>query len=492
MSDIVIPAYIRGELIEGPLVQFGGRDGDTSFKATDPAAIVDLLPLGSPARMNDLYALSFDEVVEYLAELGRHLEFERNPHLQVALEASLPFTDMTEPVLRRTYTTMHRLFDPVFVRECAEAGAGIDHLDGWVDSPRVDGRTLRIRAMGARSVHVVAGNSAHVSGVTIMRNAITRGDAIIKVPSNDPLTALAIARTMRDMAPDHALTKHLSVAYWKGGSEEFEQQIYRPQNIEKIMAWGGFASMKHVTRYIQPGLELISMDPKLSSTIIGPEAFESEETMREVAIRAAADMGTLNQLGCVCARVMYVVSGTDEAGLTKLGQLGRMIYEALLALPESISTKPKEFNRELKSNMEAARLSDDWYHVIGGSENEGAVIVSQTSEPVEFSPLLSGRVSNLVPIDSVSEAVKVVNAYTQTIGIYPESLKTELRETLALHGAQRLVSLGYAANATLSMPQDALEPVRRMCKWIVDDCCSPETVKPVWEPQSSVSMETVA
>ena len=67
---------------------------------------------------------------------------------------------------------------------------------------------------------------------------------------------------MADMAPDHPITRHLSVAYWKGGDVEFEEQLYQPHNIEKIVAWGGFASVKHVTRYIQPGLELITLDPK--------------------------------------------------------------------------------------------------------------------------------------------------------------------------------------------------------------------------------------
>jgi hypothetical protein len=30
------------------------------------------------------------------------------------------------------------------------------------------------------------------------------------------------------------------------------------------------------------------------------------------------------------------------------------------------------------------------------------------------------------------------------------------------------------------MPQDAIEPIRRMCKWIVDEECDPEVVIPLW------------
>jgi hypothetical protein len=30
------------------------------------------------------------------------------------------------------------------------------------------------------------------------------------------------------------------------------------------------------------------------------------------------------------------------------------------------------------------------------------------------------------------------------------------------------------------MPQDAVEPRRRMCKWIVEEECDPATVIPLW------------
>jgi len=38
-----------------------------------------------------------------------------------------------------------------------------------------------------------------------------------------------------------------------------------------------------------------------------------------------------------------------------------------------------------------------------------------------------------------------------------------------MHGVQRIVSLGFAPNGTFSTPQDAIEPLRRMCKWVMDE-----------------------
>ncbi|MCW2524926.1 MAG: long-chain-fatty-acyl-CoA reductase, partial [Frankiales bacterium] len=254
-----------------------------------------------------------------------------------------------------------------------------------------------------------------------------------------------------------------------------------PRHIEKIVAWGGLASVKHVTRYIQPGLELIALDPKRSATIIGREAFEDDDTMREVARRAATDIGVANQEGCANARVLYVLSGTDADGLAKANRLGALIYQELMSLPADVSTSPRYPNRELLDHVEASRMTEDFYRVIGGEQREGAVIVSQFDEPVDYSPMLSGRVANIVPVDTIDKVTAAVNAYTQTIGIYPESLKRQLRDTLPLFGAQRLTSLGYACSVAIAAPQDAIEPIRRMCKWVVDEECDASVVVPLWK-----------
>jgi hypothetical protein len=89
----------------------------------------------------------------------------------------------------------------------------------------------------------------------------------VKAPSNDPLTIVAIARTMREMAPGHPITRHLTVGYCKGGDEAIESRIYQPQHIEKLVAWGGQVSIRHIVKYIEPGIDLITMEPKLSMTM---------------------------------------------------------------------------------------------------------------------------------------------------------------------------------------------------------------------------------
>jgi hypothetical protein len=346
---------------------------------------------------------------------------------------------------------------------------GIDHLEGWVEQ-ELNGCNVGIRAYGSRQLHIVAGNGPVLGALTVIRGAVTRGDMIIKVPSNDPFTTGAIARTMVDMAPDHPVTKHLAVAYWRGGDEALESRIYQPHNIEKICAWGGFASVKHVTKYIQPGIELISLDPKRSASIVGKEALESEEAMEDVANRLAADFATGNQVACSASRLVYIMCGTEDEDIERLKQLGQKTYEAMLRLPDVISTKPKRYDPDLKRQVDTLRLSDDFYTVIGGQDDEGAILISHTSDRVEFWEYLADRTINMIPVDTLEEVLDVVDAYTQTVGIWPQNLWDEVRHKGALHGGQRFVELGYGFNgAGLVGPQDGIEPMRRIVKWIVSE-----------------------
>ena len=106
-----------------------------------------------------------------------------------------------------------------------------------------------------------------------------------------------------------------------------------------------------------------------------------------------------------------------------------VLLAAIRALPPHVSGPAKQLNMELSEEIESLRLASDDHRVLGGG-NAGAVIVSQVDEPVDFARLLANRVANLVPVDDLETPIRAVNAYTQTIGIYPESIKLKIRSIL--------------------------------------------------------------
>ena len=218
-----VPLFIRGELIERDWMQFGGRGGDVEFAAPDPRKYAQRLPLATPMALRDLYDVSFDEILRTLEELGRRLDPDSNRYIQESYEIGLRTSGLTPSILKQNYRALPYYFTREVTREIAEQRIGVNYLEGWVERTLNDGRKLRIRAFGSRAVHVVAGNSPVLSGVTVIRNAITRSDAIIKTPSNDPLTAVAIARTLRDVGSgpsfDQAPVRRLLEGWRRGGRE---------------------------------------------------------------------------------------------------------------------------------------------------------------------------------------------------------------------------------------------------------------------------------
>ena len=442
MSNTIVPMILRGEIITKDLIEIPGRGGNITFQTPDVHQYVDRIPLGNPGKLADLYTLTFDDILAFLEELGKRLDVSTNSYMQEACELTYAASPLSPPLIDDTYANAGAWFNPDFLRSMADTDIGIDRLEGWVEEQVTGGPKTRVRCFGARALHISPGNGPAATTIALIRNALLRSDAVIKTPSNDPFTGPAVVRTMVEMDADHPLTKHISIAHWRGGDEVFEERIYQPHNFEKIVAWGGFASMKHVTRYIQPGLELISLDPKRSASVIGAKAFDDEAEMQEAATRLASDFGGYNQLGCVNSRVAYVQTGTDDEGLEKATRFAQAAYDALATLPGHYSTVPKDYPSDLRKKIDAVRLQDDFYTVIGGRDGEGAVVLSHMPAAVDFMPEMDGRSINIVPIDDVEEFLGAVDAYTQTIGIYPEELKEEVMDILPLYGCQRMVSLG--------------------------------------------------
>jgi len=467
MSDYLIPLIIRGEIIEDDLIGFSARHGQLSFQTPDLRKHVSRLILRDPNDLADLYRLSLDDIIDYLIELGPRLDVNRNPHVEQAYQMVIQSSHQTPEMTRVMFEIFPRLLTREHIEEYIDRNIGRAYLEGWVDETYSD-RQVAVRAFGARTVHVIPGNTSLVAITTVIANAVTRGDAIIKIPSNDPFFATAMVRTMIEMAPDHPLTRHVSVGYWKGGDAEVERVLYDAKNIEKIVAWGGFDSMRSIRQYLAPGIDLVALDPKISGSIVGAEAFASEANLRDAAAKAAFDIGHHNQGGCASCRTIYLVSGTDEDGIERANRFGELVFEALQNLPPHLSSAHPAFDPVLRGEINGIRYSDA-YRVYGGKASEGAIIVSQEDEEVDFAERLDCRVANVVPVDSLDDAVRHVTVHMQTIGVYPDSLKAEIRDACALRGSQRIVPLGCATAGNQIGPWDAMEPMRRMVRWLRDD-----------------------
>lgn len=461
---LVIPIkyFVRGKTYLGTDLEFNSRDGSVTFTSPSPAKFLGKIVLNDPSSLvKDFDGVTVQEIIDFLVQTGNSLDFDRNTLMQEACELTIPFNGLTPSIIEASYRQVPFFFSEPLLKTIVENEVGSRFLDGWIEVPVPTGRA-EIRAYGAKALHIIAGNVPLVAVLSIIRGALTKSDNIIKLPSNDPLTATAILETMRDIDRTHPVVKHFSAVYWKGGDQEFERRLVTPFNLEKIIAWGGHNSIRSIKKLVGPGIDLITLDPKFSISIIGEEAFETEESIERAAFMAAIDSAAYNQEACVTSRTHFVKTSPEKAAL-----YSHYLYKFMQNQSPSLSTKPKSFPNSLKDEIEALRILEDFYDVIGGENDEGAVITSLAGEAVEFFP--SCKIVNVIPIEDYQEAIEMVTIATQTVGIYPESLKQELMDRLVVKGVQRFVSLGQAVGGMIGVPQDAIEPLRRSCKWIVNE-----------------------
>lgn len=457
MTTLSASHFVRGLLVEGDDVRYRSRDLGADF--VTPAIDLDPLILRR-SELPPLLHIKISEIIDFLVETGDRLRLDRNPYLQQCLE----LIAATNPLPRRVVENLYRQAPYFLNRQLLETivdskFADREALDGWVERVDPYGRKTAVRAFPPCMVHMLAGNTPSGCVSSIAQGALVKAVNIFKMPSSDPFTTVAVLRTMADIDRGHPVVRSMSAVYWQGGDKSIEGTLYRPQYIDKIVAWGGGDAINNVIGYLGPGIQLVSFDPKSSISMIGREAFGSGDVMAEVADRLAADTTVFNQEACLASRYAFVEGERDEveafcAKLVERLGVDREFASAVAAAPSS----------EVRDEVQVMEAMGD-LAVWGGFDGRGLVILSD--RPVEFHP--SNKTSNVVMVASLDDAVRCVNVATQTVGVYPYERKAQLRDRLASAGAQRLCRLGTANAHALGSPHDGMYPLQRFVHWMGDD-----------------------
>ncbi len=460
MTTLSAPHFVQGSLVEGAAVRHRSRDLGVDFVTS----AIDLDALVLPrSQLPPLLDVKLAEIIDFLVETGERLHLDRNPYLQECLE----LIAATNPLPRRVVENLYHqapyyltkpLLESIIDSNFADRAA----LDGWVERVDAYGNKGAIRAFPPRMVHMLAGNAPSGCVSSIAQGALVKAVNLFKMPSSDPFTTVAVLRTMAEIDPKHPVVRSMSAVYWQGGDTSIERTLYRPQYFDKIVAWGGGEAITNVIQYLGPGIQLISFDPKSSISMIGREAFDSDERIAEVAERLATDTTVFNQEACLASRYAFVEGLSSqrpqiESFCAKLAQRLAVDRDFASAVSPPLST-------ELREEIQVMEAMGD-LKVWGGFDGRGLVILSD--RPVEFHP--TNKTSNVVMVGSLDDAVRYVNVATQTIGVYPYERKAQLRDRLASAGAQRLCRLGTANAHVLGSPHDAMHPLQRFVHWMGDD-----------------------
>ena len=470
MTDTVkvaVPHVVRGRVLE----PYGDDAVDYGGFVTPPLDLDELVwPRAEPGPAFDL---PVDDIIAFLVVVGARLDLDTNEHLKHALECSLPFSGLGPRVLAQAYRGLPAVFEKASLVFQVEQEVGRAALDGWAEVRDPNGRVRRVRAFPPRLVHVLAGNTPGVTGITVARGALTKGVHLLKLPSNDLLTGTAILRTMAEVDPEHPVTQSFSCVYWRGGDTAIEGALYRAQFFDRLVAWGGDAAIRSALQYTAPGFDLVSFDPKVSVSLLGREALASADAIAASARAAAIDVGLFNQEVCAASRFIYAEDWAEDWAEDRAEDHREALAEWCAALAAELAVERPYADAqvppppsEIRSEVEVLRAMEPDYQVFGTDDGRGLVILSD--EPVGFHPV--GKTVNVVRVPSLDDALEYVNVATQTVGIHPPSRAAELRDRLAARGMQRIVPLGEVIDVVPGVPHDGFLPLHRFMRWLVDDC----------------------
>jgi len=457
------PFFLRGELLEGSDSIQRSRDLGVDFAT--PAVDLDRV-IHPRTEVPPLLNVPLAEIIDFLVETGQRLRDPGNPHMQECFDRMASTHILPRSVVETvTQYAIAYLDRRILMAEVKQNFPDPRALDEWVPKEDFTGRRSFVRAFGPRLIHVLPGNSPGVAVKSVAQGAMVKAVNLFKMSSADPFTMVAILRTMADIDPGHAIVRSMSAIYWRGGDHRIENTLYRPQYFDKIVAWGGGDAINNVIKYIGPGFQLVSFDPKTSISMVGREAFESEETLEAAADLASMDVMMLNQEACAASRYQFVEGSREE--VDRFCEA----FQRRIAERAAASGDCRPLDADMREQIESMILMDDDYRVFGETDGRGVVIHSE--EPVDFHPI--NKTANVVRVASLDDAMKYVNVATQTVGFYPFHRMADYRDRLASGGAQRITHLGEAGPSTIGNPHDAMYPLHRFVHWMAhEDGCEPQ------------------
>jgi hypothetical protein len=451
------PFFINGRVIEGADTLHRSRDLGVQFAT--PAIELDTL-VRPRTELPPLLNTPLSEIIDFLVETGQKLGDPNNSHVQPCLERMAKVSLQPRRAIEMQFKNAIEYLDKRVLWEVVQQNfPNPKALDEWVPHTDQKGRRSFIRAYAPRLIHVLPGNAPAQGIRSIAQSALVKSVSLFKMASADPFSTVAFLRTMADVDPNHPVVRSMSAMYWRGGDESIERILYRPQYFDKLVAWGGGDAINNVMKYIGPGFQLVSFDPKTSISMVGREAFASEKTMADAAARNAWDVAMANQEACVCSRFTFIEATPEQAD-----RYCELLAEHLRVDRMGEGT-PRPLDMELKDQIDTLRAMDDEYAVFGKTDGRGVAI--RSSEPVDFHPLR--KTSNVVCVPSLASALNYVTVATQTVGVYPFHRMTELRDGLASCGAQRVVRLGEAGPSAIGNPHDAMYPLHRFVHWMANE-----------------------
>lgn len=452
MSKVIdLPIIICGEVVElEEGMDVNTIEYETGVTLRFPKVTEEHLEKIKKFDNKKMADLTVDDILNFLQKIGMHWSSNQYEGKEEAIELSAKVTGYDRYFTERDYLIISEycvcrgeLYDQME----AELGSHFI-LDEWV--PRQD---CLIKAFPkGKALHIMVGNIPIASTFTILRGIMTKNQTIAKLSSRDPVSSLMYFLSFIKIAPDHPITRSLSIFFWKGGDEQIEKPVMEMSDV--MCVWGGENAVMKIKPKVPFRTEYIEFGPKTSLSIID---LSKVENIDNAAARFASDVSIYNQEACFSPLNAFFIGEITE----------EFIERATYWLNINAQRWPKGYTTfDDHAHMARTKLEQMYLgnRVVHGEENRWQMIIKKNLERLSYHPL--GRSIVMYRVNDISEVYPFVTELTQTISFWPWDLAAENCDKLAELGAERMCELGTHGIFRTGFSHDGIYPLARMVRWV--------------------------
>ena len=401
-----------------------------------------------------LHETHFDDITIFFKKMAKYWLQSSNKLRDEAVKYCSMVTGYPEAVVLRDYLLLVQLY--------VDRGQLYDQLDTelgnrWYIDEWVPCQTCLIHAQPRGLVtNVLVGNIPLASAFGIFRSLIVKNNTLCKLPKKDLISALYFGLSFIDIAPDHPITKSLTVAYWERDSWQEEKLLGAS---DAVCLWGGETAINEIRKKTRMGTKILEYGPKRSLSIVDVDNMEGEDKMEDIALRAAHDFSVYNQEACFTSQDLYIAA--NDVNFERF--IG--LFESSLEHYLKVYPKGRIFD-DNKAHVLITRNEQiiNGARVIATEDHGWTIIIAKDKKRLSNHPL--SRTIVVHRINNVKEVIDCVDSYTQTACVYPWKESVNLREALTLNGVERIAGIGLANFPRTGFPHDGIWTLNELVKWV--------------------------
>jgi hypothetical protein len=315
-----------------------------------------------------------------------------------------------------------------------------------------------MRGVPTTQLHITAGNMPIVLVTSLLWAWATKGACVLKLAVDSVPLIAALGTALADVDPTHPLTRHTTLAYWRGGDTAIEDSLLAEGAFDRRVVWGAHHT---VQAFAQRGgaADTIVMRPRYAMSFVGRAAMGHglEATVK----LAAVDSVVANQQACMSS-LLHVVEGTDSDADAYACALAEVLGQWDKTFPYRA---PDGVHGKLLSLRRGLLAPADWH--IRGSWPGAASAVARINRDFDLSQHPGGRVVLVRAVNDLESAIAVhANRDVSHVGVAPASVLSELRDVFVGHGVDNVLPLGEAERLYAGRPHDGMQVLNRLVRWV--------------------------